>query len=580
MQDGDIDWFVVFSQDEHLSEYTGASDRYIRALTGFSGSAGTLLVGADEAYLWTDSRYFIQANAQLEGSGISLMKYGMPDVPSLEDFLSGHIWEGQRLAFDHRTLSYDHLDLIRKKLGAGVDTVDGACILRALSDSMPKRDPKEIVSVPESASGKSTKDKLAALRRRINRVNPGIDSYTYIISDLTNIMWLFNLRGSDIAHVPVAYSYALITSYSATLYVNRKMLDDETKEALADDVLIKEYSLFYKDLEDVATDIVLADRYTCNARICASFDENGVFRECNDTELIPKALKNEAETSGMRNAHLKDAVTMISFIKHVKDSACGDEFTLGKLLDQKRIENGCDDTAFDTICAYKENSAIVHYVADKEGSKKIDGDGFLLVDSGGQYRFEGTTDITRTISLGSVTEEEKKIYTTVLKGNLRLMDVTFPEGCEGTLLDAVAEQPLWERGYFCGHGIGHGVGCYLSVHESEARIARRTGKGEIPLRPGVIVSNEPGIYIEGRFGVRIENLLLVISAGTIDSHPMCSFVPLTLVPFDKEAIDFDMLDEKERGILKRYYELIDEKIKPLLDENDRQWLTDQLKLNI
>ncbi len=585
MTDNNIDWFIVFSQDEHLSEYTHDSDRYIRALSSFTGSAGTLLVSGDEAYLWTDSRYFIQAQQQLKDTGISLMRYGTSGVPPMEEYLSQHVWEGQRVGFDFRNASYDRYEQIRKKLPASVEICDGHDVLKASVNQMPPKIFEDIRCVGEKEAGESVGDKLLRLRKKISREYPAMTSYTYVLSDLTCVMWLFNLRGADIPHVPVAYSYALITGFSQTLYINRKKLCEEAKRSLEDEgVIIKEYSLFYKDLDDIATDNVIADRYSTNACILMPFAKEGMYVECCDPELIPKAVKNSSEISGMKSAHLKDAKTMIGFIRSVKDAAAhgmlSDEYETGLMLDGSRLENGCEDTAFDTICAYGKNSAIVHYVATKDSSQKIDPKGFLLVDSGGQYPLEGTTDITRTVSLGEVSKEEKEVYTTVLKGNLRLMDIVFPEGCEGTLLDAIAEQPLWERGYFCGHGIGHGVGCNLSVHESEARIARRTGSREIPLRAGVIVSDEPGIYMEGKFGVRLENLLLVEKADPIDSHPMCRFTALTLVPFDKESIDTDILDENEIGILKRYYEMIGEKVAPLLDEDTREWLFDQMKLNI
>ena len=575
MNENAIDWLLVFSEDPHLSEYTAQCDRYRAALSGFTGSAGTLLIGAGEAYLWTDSRYFIQAAEELAGSGIELMKANLPATPSLETFLTEHVWDGQRIALDHMTLSYDRFVSLTDVLPDSVEVTDGRKILRD-AVSMPSRAFHQIDSVPVSFAGRSVSQKLDDLRKKIKKTCPNIEGYTYIISDLTSVMWLFNLRGSDIEHVPVAYSYACVNEHYATLYVSRKHLDEETIGSLdVADVNIKEYSLFYKDLEDIPS-ILLADRCTCNSAIISGAAQRGMYVECEDQLLIGKSIKCEQEMDGARSAHIKDAVTMIRFIKHVKELAASDERTdeyeLACMLDEARKQNGAENPSFSTICAYRQNSSIVHYSPRKDTAGTVEGDGFLLVDSGGQYRFEGTTDITRTISLGHVTDEERKVYTTVLKGNLRLMDTVFPQGYEGTMLDAIAEQPLWDAGYFCGHGIGHGVGAYLSVHESEARIARRTGKREITFRPGVIVSNEPGIYLEGKFGVRLENLLLVVPAESIDGYKMCAFEPLTLVPFDKEAIDFKMLTKKETDILARYYGLIYEKVSPHLNDEEKQWL--------
>ena len=584
MAENNIDYMIVYSEDPHLSEYTGECDRFRAVISHFTGSAGILLVGADSAFLWTDSRYFVQAGDQLEGTGITLMKYGLPNVPSLGNYLSEHIWDGQTIAFDHMTLSYESYKDIRSKLPESVETVDGADILRAVVPDLPGRSFDRIELMPEEASGKSTADKLGAVRKKIVSTYANDKSYTYIISDLTSVMWLFNLRGSDINFVPVAYSYAMITEHTATIYLSRKDLGDKARSYLEDhDVRIREYSCFYKDLDDIASDIVIADSYKNNARILKRFDDAGIYKDCSDTELIPKHIKNRAEIEGMKSSHIKDAVTMIRFIRKVKEAAKNgelpDEYETGKMLDDMRLNNGCGLLAFKTICAYGKNGAVVHYSARKESALKLENKGFLLVDSGGQYEFEGTTDITRTISLGKLSDEEKKVYTAVLKGNLRLMGALFPQGYKGALLDMTAEAPLWEIGCFCGHGIGHGVGHYLSVHESEARVSRSSGVREAPFSPGVIVSDEPGIYIEGKFGVRLETLLLTVAAEPIDENRMCRFEPLTLVPFDKEAIDMDMLSDSDKRILHDYYELIREKVLPLLDDDEKIWLKEIIDIN-
>ena len=584
MSANDCDHLIVFSEDPHLSEYTGKCDRIRAEVTGFTGSAGILALSTDDAHLWTDSRYHVQAQQQLGGSGITLMKSGLPNVPSVEDYLKDHIWEGQRVAFDHMTLSYDRYKKIRTALAHSVETVDAHELLRNAMPDLPQREFRSIDAMPEKASGKSITEKLIFVRDKIEKKYANGLSYTYIVSDLTSIMWLFNLRGSDIDFVPVAYSYAVITAHRAILYVARKMLTEDASRILEDaDVSVMEYSRFYKDLEDIATDIVLADSFNNNARIIKAFDDSGIYKDCSDTVLIPKAVKNASEIEGMKNAHLKDAVTMIRFIKYVKEAAADDllpdEYELGKKLDEMRLRGGAKYPSFKTICAYGKNGAVVHYTAKADSALKIRPEGFLLVDSGGQYKYEGTTDITRTISLGKLTEEEKIVYTTVLKGNLKLMDAVFPEGYKGVLLDAYAESPLWDEGLFCGHGIGHGVGHYLSVHESEARISRSAGERETEFFPGVIVSDEPGVYLEGKFGVRLENLLLTVSSDHVGPNRMCRFTPLTLVPFDKDAILFDRLSEKEKDILERYHELVWEKVSPLLEDDERIWLKEIIDIN-
>ena len=577
MRDNGIDWFIVFSNDEHLSEYTSESDRYLAATTGFTGSAGTLLCGQDEAYLWTDSRYFVQAAEQLKDSGISLMKSGLPKVPRIGDFLKDHVWDGQVISFDMKTVSYEQFIDLTKMLSASVEVRDGSYLLINSVSSITQRQFSSIDAVPDKDAGKSATEKLAKLRDRIRREYVCEDSYTYILSDLPSIMWLFNIRGCDITYVPVAYSYAMIDQYSAKLYVSRKNLSQGAASKLKETgVILKEYSQFYKDLKEIPTDVILADPYANNSMIITTCADIGAIAECADPVLIPKAYKNAAEIRGMKESHLMDAVTMIRFIKKVKEMADEDrlpnEYDMGKMLDRMRTEGGAEALSFKTICAYKENSAIVHFIAHEKSAKDIRPEGYLLVDSGGQYRFKGTTDITRTISLGPVSDEEKKVYTTVLKGNLRLMNMTFPQGYKGAILDMAAEEPLWNEGYFCGHGIGHGVGCYLSVHESEARISRREGDREVDMLPGVIVSDEPGVYLEGKFGVRLENLLLVEKADPIDGYAMCRFEPLTLVPFDKESIDVSLLSDTEKEVLRKYYEKIEFEVGPMLDEAEHLWL--------
>lgn len=583
MADNAVDWFIVFTQDPHLSEYTAGVDKYRAAISGFTGSAGTLLVGESEAYLWTDSRYYIQAKKELSGTGIELMKMGQSGVPHLNDFLREHVWEGQKIAFDLKTLPFADYEALRRKLPESVEIVDGDKILKEAVE-FDKRHFNDIKAVPDDRSGRSTEDKLCDVRKNIEKHYVLDESYSYIVSDLASIMWLFNLRGLDIEYVPVAYSYAVVTAYDATLYVCKKALTKEAASALDDaHVKLKEYSLFYSDLNDIATDTVIADKKRNNAKILSSFDDNGMLKQADDAYIIKKAIKNDAEKQGMINAHLKDAVTMIRFIKRVKEMASskdlGDEYTLSMMLDKLRLSNGCSSVSFETICAYADNGAIVHYSAHEGSAKELRSEGLLLVDSGGQYDFEGTTDVTRTIALGNVTDEERRVYTTVLKGNLNLMDAVFPYGYRGALLDSIAEKPLWDMGYYCEHGIGHGVGANLSVHESDVRISRSSNEWEQAIVPGIIVSDEPGVYIEGKFGVRLETLLLCEDAGSIDGNRMCRFVPLTLVPFDKDVIDFDMLSEREADILKKYNGLIWEKIGPKLNEDEQKWLKEIIDID-
>lgn len=583
MAESGIDWFIVFCTDPHLSEYTAKCDRYLAAVSGFSGSAGTLVVGSDEAFLWTDSRYHVQAAKQLLGTGISLMKAGLSGVPTVEDYLSDHVWDGQTVSFDFYTASYDKYKAIRDVLNDTITVTDGSSILKKAIPDLPARNFNTVDTIPLKYSGKSTGEKLGEIRKTLRNKYARNRSYTYILSDLTAVMWLFDLRGRDVDFVPVAYAYAMITDVSATLYVCRKMLTSNAVAGLSEaSVSVREYSCFYKDACDIATDIVLADSCTNNASLLIRFDDDGIYTDCPDAGIIKKSIKNSTEIEGMKKAHLTDAVTMIRFIRRIKqmaeDGVLSDEFATGKMLDEMRLSQGASALSFKTICAYADNAAVVHYTARQDSARQLLSEGYVLVDSGGQYENLGTTDITRTISLGSVSDEEKRVYTTVLKGHLRLMGARFPQGFKGAFLDGIAEQPLWDAGYFCGHGIGHGVGHFLSVHEPETRISRGSSMRESEFFPGVIVSDEPGIYIEGRFGVRIENLLLTVDGGTVDGNKMCTFEPLTLVPYDKESIDFSMLTEHETRILKDYYDLVWEKVSPLLDDDEKAWLKENIDI--
>lgn len=582
MKERGIDWLIIMSKDPHLSEYTAKCDKYREAVSHFTGSAGTLVISEDGALLWTDMRYHLQAEKELEGSGITLMKYGMPSVPAWESWLFEHVWEGQCVGVDLMTMSFDRYKILAQRLPSSVQIADSHDLLMQCVDT-GKRSFNEIINVPEEKSGMSTAAKIQKLRERISKRYVSDESYTYILSDLASVMWLLNIRGCDIEYVPVAYAYVLVSGYDITLFASRKNITDECRAALEEaGVKIKEYSTFYASLDDIATDVVLADPFFNNSRILSRFFDEGRFVECDDTYLIQKAYKNAAETCGMRSAHIKDAVVMIRFIRKIKEMAIKgeltDEYSIARMLDDMRLEAGCSSLSFETICAYGDNTAIVHYGVTKDAAKDVESKGFLLVDSGGQYKCEGTTDITRTISLGELSEEEKHVYTTVLKGNLRLMAMTFPEGFCGTMLDSVAESPLWDEGMYCGHGIGHGVGCYLSVHESEARISRSTSEREVAFRPGIIVSDEPGVYMAGKFGVRLENLLLTVRSDDHDGHRMCAFEPLTLVPFDKEAIDCSLLSYKEKKILSDYNALILEKLTPYLDKDDICWLKDNIDI--
>ena len=572
MQEEAVDFIIIHTADPHMSEYLGETDKCRQYYSGFTGSAGSILVGEDEAYLWTDSRYFVQAEMELRGSDFQLMKEGEDGVPSMADFIANHIWEGQTIGLDYKTVSINELQYLRDIVPDNCEIIDASRIINKNWIDKPKRIFNDITILNEDLTGKSTEEKINEIRRGIEEHYVAIeDSYTYIVADLCDIMWILNIRGEDISYVPVAYSYLTIDANCVSFYCNKKAISKENREILEDNnIIIKEYGNFYNSLDDLATDYVLLDPEKSNAYICEKFP--GMIRviECDNSLLIRKHIKNKTEIEGIINAHKTDAIIMTRFIYKLKNMTFTDEdeYTLGKMLDDMRLNSAeCKGLSFETICAYDTNAAIVHYSAQENNCKKMANKGFVLIDSGAHYEM-GTTDVTRTISLGELSEKEKLCYTMVLKGNLNLMNTIFPKGVRGDNLDIIARKPIWEKGFNYGHGTGHGIGCRLSVHESPVRISYK-GNTAV-LSEGVVVSDEPGIYLENELGVRLENALRVEKCDNYGDF--YRFVPLTLVPFDRAAILENELTDEEIIILNNYNNNVIEEVSASLNEEERLWL--------
>lgn len=585
MAQNHVDWLLLYYADAHLSEFISNCDDYFEEFSGFTGDSATLLISNDACYLWTDGRYFIQAECELNGSGIILMKDGCPGTPSVYDFLKKQVWEGQRIAFDYKTVSYKAFCSLKEKLSKTIEFVDASLIIKDSLKEKRTRDFNLITHVSDENAGCTVESKLESIRKSVRDYFPDEEaSFSYIVSNLPANMWIFNLRGCDIPNVSVAYSYSIITDYSSTIYLSRKNLSDEARFSLNScGVIVKEYSEFYSDIEEIASDYVLVDDFCNNAAVCEKAKTVSELIFVNDHDLIKKYIKNQTECEGMRKAGIKDGVTMCRFIMKIKELAKTDrlpnEYETGKILDDMRISGGAYSLSFPTICAYGKNAAVVHYEAEQESCSDLKTSGLLLVDSGGHYNNEGTTDITRTISLGVVSDEEKRAYTAVLKGNLRLMSVIFPEGTVGQNIDILARKPIWDIGYNYSHGTGHGVGCNLEVHEAPVRISPSIGKpraNNYPLKPGMTMSDEPGIYVENKFGIRLENVLLVVDKSK-DSRKLYGFEPISFAPFDLESIDFNMLDEEDIRILNKYHKLVYDVISPHLDEVAQNWLKDATK---
>ena len=580
-----IDAWLVPTDDFHGSEYVGDYFKCREFLTGFTGSAGTALVTADGAYLWVDGRYFIQAEKQLSGSGIELMKIGEEGVPTIETFVQERLTGGQVLGFDGRCVPYSKAGLLYKKLGkkgiscrisAGDSPLD---LVGQIWEERPAFPSAPVWELEETYAGKSRAEKLSMLREEIRKEECGY----HILTSLDDIAWLLNLRGNDILDTPVFLSCFVMTPEGAWLFACRDAFGRELAAALSKDgVELRDYEQIWTVGGQIPEKSrILMNPESVNATLWESLSHAERVERKNPT-LLMKAVKNPVEMQHMREAHIKDGAAVCRFIYWLKEQMRGYDAAhpvteLGaaaKLLSFRREMDHFLEKSFETIAAYGSNAAMCHYSPTEESDCALEPRGFLLVDSGGQY-LEGTTDITRTIACGPLTEEEKEYYTRVLRGNLNLGAVKFLHGCSGMAFDYLARQPLWEIGKDYNHGTGHGVGFLLNVHEGPNSIGYRMMQGRpLPcvMEEGMITSNEPGFYAEGRFGVRCENLVLCVKDEKNAYGQFMRFETLTMVPWELDAIVPELLSASERALLNEYHALVYEKISPLLKGAEREWL--------
>ena len=567
-----MDGYVVVTDDFHGSEYVGDYFKARAYLSGFTGSAGTLVVLPDRAALWTDGRYFLQAAEQLTGSAIELMRMGQPGVPAIGAFLAQHLPEGGVLGFDGRTVSSSFAGTLEKALVAkhirfagGEDLVDAVWPDRpALSDC----------PVWElTGCGLTREEKLSKLREKMAEENAAY----LLLTSLTEIAWALNLRGGDVACTPVFLSFLLIGREDAQLCIQPQAVPADIAEKLtACGVTLRPYGTIYDLLRALpAGTRVMADSATANYRITESLSHAEVLDQPSPAVLM-KACKTPEETDGFRAAHIKDGAALCRFLYWLKTRIGEEPMTelsaAAKLAAFRAEQPDFLDLSFDTIAGYGPHGAIVHYDPTPETDVPLHPEGLLLVDSGAHYR-QGTTDVTRTIALGPVTQEEKRMFTLVLKGHLALAAARFPHGATGENLDVLARLPLWEQGLDYNHGTGHGVGFILSVHEGPQSFRWRSTDGRrIPLEEGMVISNEPGYYEAGKFGIRHENLVLVRAGETTDYGQFMYLEPLTMAPFDRDAIDVALLTEPELALLNDYHKLVYDTVAPLLPAEEQAWL--------
>ncbi len=568
--------YLVLTDDFHASEYVGDYFKAREYLSGFTGSAGTLLVLPSRALLWTDGRYFLQAESQLAGSGIELMRSGEPDVPTLERFLLAELEDGSLLGFDARTVNTALARRLGNKLRAKhIRFAGGEDLVDALWPDRPPLSAAPVWELGIEYAGEARADKLARVRAAM--AEEGTDAF--VVTALDELAWLLNLRGNDVACTPVFLGFLLLTKEDAVLCARAGAVSEEVKAALAaDGVRLADYESIYGLVRALPRGTrVLLDGATANYRLTQSVPDGAETLD-RPSPIVPmKAVKNAVERENLRRAHLSDGIALTRFLRWLKCDAVREGATersaAAKLEEYRRESADYLEPSFDPILAYGPHGAIVHYEATAETDVPLEAHGLLLADTGGHYR-TGTTDVTRTVALGPVAEEKKRACTLVLRGHLALAAARFRAGVTGENLDILARGPLWDEGLDYNHGTGHGVGYLLSVHEGPQRIhwsiasnARHTA-----LEPGMIFSDEPGLYLAGKFGVRLENLLLVREAETNAYGRFLALEPLTLAPFDRDTIDPSLLSDRELAQLNAYHARVYEALAPHLDAETRVWL--------
>jgi Xaa-Pro aminopeptidase len=571
--------YVVPSGDPHQSEYVPVRWQRRARLSGFTGSAGLLVVLADGARLWTDSRYWLQATRELPAGAIDLMRQGAPDVPEPAAWLASALRSGERVGVDPQTFTEGQWTAWQRHLQpAGVEllaTPQNWVDLEAAPLPPLPRNP--LRSLGAEFTGRATREKLGHLRAALEQAR----CTAHVISALDSIAWLFNVRGSDVPHNPVAVSYAIVTRENAQLFIDPAKVTAEVQAHLGDAVRVRPYEAFAEALGELARSEprIWVDPDATSRWITAHLrGGSAVLHEAESPVLLAKAIKNDVELAGMRACHVRDGAALVRFLRWLEDAAASqplDEISVADRLDALRADGEhFQGTSFSTISAYGPNAALPHYRAEPGTCAKLERSGMYLVDSGAQY-LDGTTDVTRTLALGPVRDAERRAFTLVLRGHIAVATAHFPEGTTGAQIDALARRPLWDDGLDYGHGTGHGVGHFLCVHEGPQRIAQRS---LVPLQVGMILSNEPGYYESGAFGIRIENLVEVVERGKgRDGRRFLGFDDLTLCPIDTRCIEPSLLAKAERDWLNGYHERVQSTVGPLLDSADRTWLTSRTR---
>ena len=575
MQEKHIDIYIVPTADFHQSEYVGEHFKARAYITGFTGSAGTAVITLHDAKLWTDGRYFLQAAKQLEGTGVTLMKMFEPGVPTIEEYLEAELKSGQTLSFDGRVVSVgegDEYASIAKKNGAKIDYQED--LIDAIWTDRPPLSEEPVWFLEEKYSGESTESKLSRIRKEME--DAGCD--THIVSTLDDICWTLNIRGNDIDFFPLVLSYAIIKKDSLELYIDERKLDDKLKTIFKKEgVRLHPYNAIYEDVKKLPENAtVLIDKSKLNYAIFNNIPNAVSIVNKRNPEILMKALKNPVEVENIKKAEIKDSVAHVRFMKWLKENLGKiriTEMSASEKLDEFRAEMGnFIRDSFEPISSYGPHSAIVHYSSSPETDVELKEGSLYLSDTGAGF-YEGSTDITRTYALGEVPNKMKEDFTIVAISNLQLANAKFLQGSSGLTLDILARKPFWDRGLNYNHGTGHGVGYLLNIHEGPAgfRYKYRAGETE-EIQEGMVITDEPGLYIEGSHGIRLENELLARKGVQNEYGQFLYFETITLIPFDLDAISLDMLNEENRKLLNDYHKRVYEEIAPHLNEEEKAFL--------
>lgn len=572
MKERGITAYIIPTYDPHQSEYLADHYKTRVWISGFTGSAGTVVVTEKEAILWTDGRYFIQAEKELADSEIKLFKMGIPGFPTYTEWLKDNLSEGDNLGFDGKIFSQADVVKLEKSVGRkGIKFIDEYDLVGEIWTDRPEV-PKSKAFIHEvKHTGKTAKEKIEVIREEMKKK----DATHFLLGSLDDIAWVYNIRGRDVACNPVVISYALISQDEAWLFVDREKIDKSVESHLKENgIKVEDYEKvidYVKNIEKKSK--VFIDPARINRWLYKGIPVKcGIIEGTNITTEI-KAIKNSVEIENQKNAYIKDGVALVKFLYWLDENVGKTKITeisaTEKLEEFRKEQEGFIEPSFDTIAAYRENAAMMHYKADENSNYELKREKMFLVDSGGQY-YDGTTDITRTIVLGEITEEEKRDFTLTLKGHINLINAIFLYGATGSNLDVLARYPLWQEGIDYKCGTGHGVGFLLNVHEGPHRISPMPNK--VRLEKGMVITIEPGVYKAGKHGIRIENVAVVEEDIKTESGQFMRFETLSFCPIDLDGIDVELLTHKERKWLNDYHEEVYDKLSPYLNDKEKEWL--------